>query len=255
MRYQVQYTDEQQAVRLMDMEIVKDLLARRAYLLNANLRMKELETLWVRRPENMATASYGENWGYFTGMESLRKNYAGRQLELEAARLEPYCAADPTIRMDPENYGLGYSSVHTVNTGHVVLAYDGATARGLFYDVYQRTVGKPDGSCQTIVVCGPLACDFIKEDGEWKIWHLFQGADHVFTVGEDYASVPIPRPDETNPVAMEFGTPDIAMKTYDPDYGWADNYPAMPDPYYTFTPEQSYGPEGHPDYVKEVAFS
>ena len=47
----------------------------------------------------------------------------------------------------------------------------------------------------------------------------------------------------------------MALRTYDPDYGWADNYPPMPDPYYTFRPEESYGPEGHPDYVKEVTFS
>ena len=254
MRYKVEYTDEQLAVRLMDMEIVKDLLARRAYLLDGNQKEQELEQLWVRTPENMATASYGENWGYIVGMDSLKRNYAGKQQELEKARLQAYCDADPSIECKPENYGLGFGAVHTVNTGHVVIAYDGVTARGLFYDVYERTVGKPDGTCETIVACGPVACDFIKEDGVWKIWHLFQGADHVFTVGQDYASVPIPRPDETNPVAMEFGTPDVAMKTYDPDYGWADNYPPMPDPYYTFTPAESYGPEGHPDYQKEVSF-
>ena len=254
MRYKVEYTEQQQAVRLMDMEMVKDLLARRAYLISGNLRDEELNRLWVQKPENMATASYGENWGYMVGMDSLRKNYAGKQIALELQRLQAYHDADPSIEMKEENLGLGYSAVHTVNTGHVVIAYDGATARGLFYDLYQRTVGRPDGTCQTIVVCGPLACDFIKEDGQWKIWHLFQGADHVFTVGEDYASVPIPRPDETNPAYLEFGTPDIPMKTYDPDYGWADNYPPMPDPYETFDVKESYGPEGHPDYVKEVSY-
>ena len=193
MRYKVEYTDEQLAVRLMDMEAVKDLLARRAYLLDGNFRDQELDRLWVTKPENMETASYGANWGYYVGMGSLRKNYAGRQSALEVQRLQAYHDADPRIEMKEENLGLGYSAVHTVNTGHVVIAYDGATARGLFYDLYQQTVGQPDGSCKTIVVCGPLACDFIKEDGQWKIWHLFQGADHVFTVGENYASVPIPR--------------------------------------------------------------
>ncbi len=233
MRYKVEYSDEQNAVRLMDMEIVKDLLARRAYILSGGSRSEELEKLWVQKPENQATASYGENWGYIVGMDSLKEKYAGRKEE----------------RID-----IGYSAVHTVNTGHVVIAYDGATARGLFYDLYERTIAKPDGTCETIIVCGPLACDFIKEDGQWKIWHVFQGSDHVFTVGENYASVPIPRPVETNPVAIAFGTPDVAMKCYDPDYGWADNYPPMPDPYYTYTPSESYAPEGHPDYLKEVSF-
>ena len=232
MRYNVHYTDEENAVRLMDVETVKDLLARRAYYLDSGDYEGELSDLWVQAPENQKTASYGENWGYYVGMESLKKKYAGRNV--------------------PET---GWGAVHTVNTGHVHLAYDGKTARGLFYDVYEHSAGRSDGTAETIVVCGPLACDFIKEDGGWKIWHLFQGADHVFTVGENYADVPIPRPVETNPVAKKFPDPDVALKTYDPDYGWADNYPPMPDPYYTFRPEESYGPEGHPDYVKEVTFS
>lgn len=246
MRYHVHYTDEENAVRLMDTEMVKDLLARRAYYLDSCAYDEELRDLWVQTPENQATASYGENWGYYVGMDSLKQKYAGGFRAREEKRLAKYGKAVET--------GYGYSAVHTVNTGHVVLAYDGKTARGLFYDVYERSAGRPDGTAETIVVCGPLACDFIKEDGVWKIWHLFQGADHVFTVGESYANVPIPRPDETNPVAKEFLNPDVALKTYDPDYGWADNYPPMPDPYYSFRPEESYGPEGHPDYVKEVTF-
>ena len=231
MQYQVHYTEEQQAVRLMDMEAVKDLLARRAYLLSGGSRQEELERLWVAQPEHLAGASYGDNRGFITGMEALKESYAAA----EAA-------------------SQGYGAVHTVNTGHVVLAYDGATARGLFYDVYERSMAKPDGGCESVVVCGPVACDFVKEDGGWKIWHLFQGADHVFTVGEDYASVPIPRPDEGNPVYREYPEHTVNMKTYDPDFGWADNYPAIPEPYFTLTPENSYGPEGHPDYVKEVSF-
>lgn len=251
MRYKVEYTEEQQAVRLMDMELVKDLLARRAYFLNGGQHREELEALWVKKPENMASASYGENWGYYVGMDSINKHYVENYAALEQAQLAPYVAAGLATEAD---LGKGFSAVHTVSTGHVVIAYDGATARGLFYDVYERTVGKADGTAETIVVCGPLACDFIKEDGVWKIWHLFQGADHVFTVGEDYSTVPIPRPAESNPVYNEFGTPDVALNTYDPDYGWADNYPPMPDPYLTFDSYNSYGPEGHPQFVKEVSF-
>ena len=248
MRYNVHYTDEENAVRLMDVETVKDLLARRAYYLDSCDYAGELSDLWVQDPANRKTASYGENWGYYVGMDSLQKKYAGGFRDREEKRLAAYGKT-------AEEMGFGYSAVHTVNTGHVCLAYDGKTARGMFYDVYERSAGRPDGTAETIVVCGPLACDFIKENGGWKIWHLFQGADHIFTVGENYADVPIPRPVETNPVAKEFPDPDVALRTYDPDYGWADNYPPMPDPYYTFRPEESYGPEGHPDYVKEVSFS
>ena len=237
MRYKVEYTDEQLAVRLMDMEAVKDLLARRAYLLDGNFRDQELDRLWVTKPENMETASYGANWGYYVGMGSLRKNYAGRQSALEVQRLQAYHDADPRIEMKEENLGLGYSAVHTVNTGHVVIAYDGATARGLFYDLYQQTVGQPDGSCKTIVVCGPLACDFIKEDGQWKIWHMMMFTDIACPVGGNwgrdkmYAHEGAPIPEPT--VKKEFY------------HGYDENFvslvePPLPEPYDTFANTFSY---------------
>ena len=47
-------------------------------------------------------------------------------------------------------------------------------------------------------------------------------------------------------MAVEFGTPTIPMNVHDNTYNWADNYPPMPEPYDTLTPELSYGPEGHP---------
>ncbi len=246
------YTDDELAVRLWDMEEVKDLLARRAYYLSDDRRHDELADLWVTKAENKRTASLGSNWGYYVGMKSIEEHYCRAHTELQYERLKAYNEADPEIAVNNVNLGRGFSCSHTVNTGHVVIAYDGKTARGLFYDVSQQTVGKPGGTADTDVVIGPVAVDFMKEDGEWKIWHLFYGADHIFRVGEDYGEVPIPRPVEQNPVAQEFGTPDIPMITYDPDYGWADHYPAMPDPYDTFSDATSYGPEGHPKFVKEV---
>ena len=57
MRYNVHYTDEENAVRLMDVETVKDLLARRAYYLDSCDYAGELSDLWVQDPENRKTAS------------------------------------------------------------------------------------------------------------------------------------------------------------------------------------------------------
>ena len=228
MRYNVHYTDEENAVRLMDVETVKDLLARRAYYLDGGDYAGELRNLWVQEPENRKTASYGENWGYLVGMESLEKKYAGRNA--------------------PET---GWGAVHTVNTGHVHLAYDGKTARGLFYDVYERSAARPDGTAETIVVCGPLACDFIKEEGGWKIWHLVIATDLQSEAGQDYMKQKVYLPDEENPAFVEFGTPTLPMLTHNAMFNWLDNYPAPPVPYRTFDEDNSYGPEGHPDYIAE----
>lgn len=41
------FSDDEQVRRVWDMEEVKDLMARRAYLYMQDLRREEIETLWV----------------------------------------------------------------------------------------------------------------------------------------------------------------------------------------------------------------
>jgi hypothetical protein len=53
---------------------------------------------------------------------------------------------------------------------------------------------------------------------------------------------------EADPIAIEFGTPDIPMITHEFKYNWEDNYPPVPQPYQTYSDSMSYGPKGHPDY-------
>ena len=72
--------------------------------------------------------------------------------------------------------------------------------------------------------------------------------DLTCEAGEDYSIQPVYPDPGTDPVEKEFGTPTIAMLTHDNTYNWWDKYPAPPEPYYTFTDDISYGPEGHPDY-------
>ena len=92
------------------------------------------------------------------------------------------------------------------------------------------------------------AIDFIKEDGEWKIWHFFVGTDLGCTAGEPYAErKPQPRPENAEPDPMmeimaALPKPTIAMELYHCKYGW-HNEPHFPRPYATHTAELSYGPE------------
>ena len=58
-------------------------------------------------------------------------------------------------------------------------------------------------------------------------------------------------PDEENAAFVEFGTPNLPMRTHNEMFNWLDNYPAPPVPYQTYNEDNSYAPEGHPDYVEE----
>ena len=82
------------------------------------------------------------------------------------------------------------------------------------------------------------AIDFIKEDGEWKIWHFFVGTDFSWQAGQPYSEPEHgPRP-ERPPQYGVLRIPDL----YTSKYGWS-SYPHFPVPYETWTPEISYGPE------------
>ncbi len=246
------YTLEEQAIRLWDTEEVKDLLARRAYYVAGDRRRDELNDLWVQDYYNRQTASFGSNWGFYVGMREIEKFYVLAHRERLEAQLKELVAADPAIEETSLNLGYGNASHHTLNTGHIHIAGDGKTARALFYDMSQDTRRQTDGTCRSYVNLGPVAVDCIKENGLWKIWHLFVGYDHCLPVGEEYSEIPVVRPAGTHPYEAEFGTPTIPMKTYNPDFGWSQEFVTPPTSYRTFHACRSYGPEGHPRYKEEL---
>jgi hypothetical protein len=245
-------SQEEQAIRLWDMEEVKDLVARRAYYVAGNRRREELNDLWVQDYYNRLSASYGSNWGFYVGMRNIAQYYVTDHTEKEMAKLKANADADPAIAVNNLNKGYGNASHHTLNTGHVHIAADGKTARGLFYDMSLDSQRLPDGTTDAYVNLGPVAVDCIKENGRWKIWHLFVGYDHCLPIGEDYSAIPVVRPAGTHPYEEEFGTPTVPMKTYDPDFGWGQDFVEPPTAYTTFNSAHSYGPEGHPKFQEEL---
>ena len=101
------------------------------------------------------------------------------------------------------------------------------------------------------MVYGKAGHRLSQEDGKWKIWHLVIATDLQSEAGADYMEQKVYLPDEENPAFREFGTPTLPMLTHDVMFNWLDNYPAPPVPYETFNEDNSYGPEGHPDYIWE----
>ncbi|MDD6024537.1 MAG: nuclear transport factor 2 family protein [Oscillospiraceae bacterium] len=220
-------TEYEQAIRLWDMEEVKDLLARRAYYISGD-RRRELDDLWVQDYYHRKTASYGSNWGFYVGFDQISEFFS--------------------VEKDAYAPGTGDACHHTLSTGHVQVAADGNTARALFYDISLDARAQGD----SYVNLGPVAVDCVKENGQWKIWHLFCGYDHCLPLCGDYSAVPVVRNEAEHPYRAQFGSPTISMKTYDPDFGWSQEFVTPPMPYQTFNALRSYGPEGHPRY-QEVA--
>lgn len=64
---------------------------------------------------------------------------------------------------------------HTLTTGMIEVADDRGTAKGIWISPGHETFPMA-GECRPHWSWGRYGVDFVREDGQWKIWHL-----HVLT--------------------------------------------------------------------------
>ena len=189
---------------------------------------------------------------YYQGTEYERQLEQWQNMNMDAIRDYYVTEHDKKIDALPgKRHGDGCLFHHPASTGLVYEAYDGKTARGLWYCISQETVPTSETEADARWYMEKLAIDFLKEDGVWKIWHVVVATDLQSEAGANYMEQKVYLPDEENPAFVEFGTPTIPMLTHNVMFNWLDNYPAPPVPYQTFDEDNSYAPEGHPDYIAE----
>ena len=87
-------SNEERLIRVWDVEQVKDLMSRRTIYEATNRRADELKDLWVQVPENQATASFGRNWGYYVGIDEIKKYYVDDYTAKESEALAAIGKAD-----------------------------------------------------------------------------------------------------------------------------------------------------------------
>jgi hypothetical protein len=239
------FTDDERIRRVWDVIEIKNVMGRHAYYHAYHQHQKELDEIWVKEPENAKTASFGQSWGYQVGMDMIRKYYGDQSVEDAKDDLKEMQKKYPDLEMKPENYGVGQMLIHQLTSPYIEIAADGKTAQGLWYAPGQVTVAHPD-SVDAMWMYERYGVDFVKENGEWKMWHMFVGTDWGFPAGNDFTKEPIPDepPKAFMPETYEF-------EAYTSRYNYM-LYPAIPEPYDTFTDPQvvSNGPEGNPNFAK-----
>ncbi len=229
------YDEKNTMWRVWAVEQIKDLMSRRAMYSANEERARELDELWVSQPDHQATASFGRNYGYYVGLDAIRNYYVDTHQK----------------RIGALN-GVGYMECHAVSSPYVELAEDGQSARGLWYSIGQETYPDENGHVRGLWVNDKIAADFLLEEDGWKIWHLVLSNDVWHPAGVPMMAMPDKLPEEMDWIRSEFGTPTVPMQVHDPLYLWSDDYPTMPPHYRTMSNENSYGPEGHPNYRKEA---
>jgi hypothetical protein len=233
------YSNEELINRVWDIEEIKKLAYRRVYYIAGDKRQEELDDLWVTNPKYQRTASFGRNWGYYVGIDKIKKYYVTKhRADLRAQKKESGQGA----------LNVGNIYAHPLSTALVELAQDGKTAKGLFYSIAQETKAKPDGTADARWILEKVGMDFVKERNGWKIWHIVIAMDLNCEAGENYSEQPVYVDWDNDPVKSEFGKPTIEELVHDATFNWWDNYPGLPpyeDEYVTWSDDISYGPEGY----------
>jgi hypothetical protein len=150
-------------------------------------------------------------WGKNVGAENIKRTWHERE--------------------NPEPGGM---FEHQLTTPVIQVAKDGKTAKGLWFSPGHETVRGEDGKLVANWCYGKFAADFIKEDGEWKIWH-YHWLDTFFC--PYYTSwVDFPQPPLGEMMSMpglEPTEPTTSRGTYFPDQV-RKPVPEWPEPYDTW---------------------
>ena len=217
----------------------------------------ELEKIWSKRPDNI----WAQTSGYWKG-DSIKKYYGQK--------------ATPDVT-------AGGYVWHTITSGVVEIAADRQTAKGVWYTPGLGGKRVKDGKSNAGWMWEKYGVDFVRENGEWKIWHMKVYTDWSAPLGgsiDDPGGMgPAPSDDKKSKDAKAGGakSPEkigatestIGAKEKDKkvapaggqgqpnwDYFYKTPYPAWapgvspqlipkpPEPYKTFSETWSYADEG-----------
>jgi hypothetical protein len=232
--------------KVSDAYEIQSVMSRHAWYYSAGEHQRELDELFATDKPDM---SFGTNIGYWVGYASIKKFYVDWFWVQAKKDLTSLNRRHPEIKDVPANLLAGTSMMHTMTTPLIVVADDGQTAKGLFYSpgqVTQTPLGQPSANW----MWERYAIDFVKENGQWRIWHFNVFTDLSVSPGGDWTKRKpgdelVVQPGEVLPwMDPSSPQPDVAVNTY-ASYDVSvvrGEKPKVPVPYRTFGETFSYGP-------------
>ncbi|MEE3649781.1 MULTISPECIES: nuclear transport factor 2 family protein [unclassified Brenneria] len=151
-------TPEQRIERAEAVTAIQNVLGRYVFLHTAN-KHKEAEQLFALKTPGLRVEMM---WGVYEGAESIQRLYSGYHVWADTNK--------------QGEYAKGTLHIHTLTTPIVEVAGDLNTAKAVWMSPGVETALMND---ELTANWGWMkyGADFIKEDGEWKIWHL-----HVYSL-------------------------------------------------------------------------
>lgn len=236
------YSTEQLADRWEDVHEISNLVGRRSWFTLLIKDEKIFNEMWSKNEPCL-----GFNHGYYKGYDAVAAYFAAlRELYVKRASLAQKEFPDELGGRDAQELiGVGALHVNNVTTPLIELAEDGKTAKGLFY-LMDSQVDYGASGRESVMSWGRLGIDFIKEDGQWKFWHMVYAEDINTEMGTNWAAT---QPEKgKHPVYGELADFKLPEPTHEnPNHElWHEKrplapFPAMPLPYETFSETFSYG--------------
>lgn len=206
---------ENELERLKAVKEINDLMAKYEYY-HCSGMFPEHADLFAKRDDSIAQVG---TWGFYKGWDSIHRLYAG-------------------VHMARGDAGPGFLMEHHLTTPLVEVAGDGKTAKGVWMSPGHET--NPDrktGEIRATWCWVKYGCDFIKEDGRWKIWHLFVfltlWADFYKSWAEGGEHPAAAKADEVPPEHRPDAPSILTHQPYDPNKP-REFCPAFPEPYETY---------------------
>jgi hypothetical protein len=221
--------------READAREVANVMGRRANLYSANRPDLIVELFASKQPD----VSFAMNGNFMlVGYDKIKSAFGPDPARAQRS-LEQLKKIYPQLNDKPENQGAGDFRLHSLMSPVIEVAGDGKTAKGFWQTIgpaYQINNGEP----YAMMSFEKYAVDFIKEDGQWKIWHLQVFIDSSYRFDKPFSEQ---IKDKMNPSAMG---PDGMAAGSSPYQEWspivAPKQIELPKPYQTFSETFSYGP-------------
>lgn len=211
---------EERIQRLEDVNEIKNIMGRYCYYHMAG----EDELKYALFANKADTRVYFGEQGYWEGSDAPQRAWGGFAKSIGTDRNQPR---------------VGSMALHAPIASVVEVAGDGKTAKGVwvgwgFLAMKNRETGEPEASWEL----DKYGIDFIKEDGQWKIWH-----HHIYSLlhqcgwDEKWAEQ-FSKPEPFFP-GLKTDGPAVDNNPYRPDTVQR-LVPKPPDPYETFDPKDMY---------------
>ena len=184
------YTSEQLVGIFEDQRDLKNLMGKLCYTILLKQEDQMISRFWSAQED----ICLGTNRGWYLGREAVSGYYSAvYRHTAEATAFLKKAFPDRMEKLtEQEQFGAGSMDVKPMDTAVIEIAGDGESARGIWYSRGTYNDLTPQGPL-AFWELGIYACDFVREDGQWKVLHLLQLTD-IHTPGGRSWGDPKPEP-------------------------------------------------------------